>query len=289
MGIAWQPDETRPADRQRDRKGLFGVKIRNNLTYAHKIRIKNRTTSTLAEACMLALVVIPTYNEAENIVPLTQTLLGLDLDLGILVVDDGSPDGTGRIADELAQNDPRIMVMHRQGKLGLASAYTSGFKHGLAHSDAQVLVQMDADFSHDPAVVPKLVQAAQGGALAIGSRYVEGGGTRNWGLERRIISKGGSFYARTILGLPNRDVTGGFKAWPRNILESFDLDSIVCDGYAFQAEMTFKAHNLGFAIKEIPIIFEDRRVGQSKMSLKIALEAVWVIWWIKFRKIFNIS
>jgi dolichol-phosphate mannosyltransferase len=236
---------------------------------------------------MIALVVIPTYNEAENIVPLTQQLLGLGLDLGVLIVDDNSPDGTGGIADGMAADDPRVMVMHRKGKLGLASAYTSGFKHGLKTTDAQVLVQMDADFSHDPTVVPQLVEAAQTGALGIGSRYVKGGGTRNWGLERRIISKGGSFYARTILGLPNRDVTGGFKAWPRRILESIDLDLVICDGYAFQAEMTFKAYKKGFDIKEIPIIFEDRRVGQSKMSLKIALEAVWVIWWIKLRSMFS--
>jgi dolichol-phosphate mannosyltransferase len=236
---------------------------------------------------MLALVVIPTFNEAENIKPITERLLGLGLDLGVLIVDDNSPDGTGKIADNMAASDPRVMVLHRKGKLGLATAYTSGFKHALKNSDAKVLVQMDADFSHDPEVVPRLVEVAKGGALAIGSRYVKGGGTRNWGLERRIISKGGSLYARTILGVPNQDVTGGFKAWPRKVLESYDLDSIVCDGYAFQAEMTFIAYKKGFDIKEVPIIFEDRRVGQSKMSLKIAIEAVWVIWWIKLRSFFT--
>ncbi len=233
---------------------------------------------------MEILVVVPTYNEVENLPPLVERLFGLGLDLGILVVDDGSPDGTGRLAEEMANRDPRLKVLHRQGKQGLGTAYVAGFGWGLQYTDARILVQMDADFSHDPAKVPELVAAARQGAVAIGSRYVEGGGVRNWGLGRRILSRGGGLYARVILGLAINDVTGGFKAWPRAALEAIDLSAVESDGYAFQAEMSYLAHRAGFPFQEVPIIFEDRRVGQSKMSLGIALEAIWIVWYLRFVK-----
>ena len=234
---------------------------------------------------MEVLVIIPTYNEAENVEAITKAVLAQDLDLGVLIVDDNSPDGTGRIADEMSAADSRVSVLHREGKEGLGKAYVAGFKHALANTPAMYFIQMDADFSHDPDKLPELVAAAKMGALAIGSRYVPGGGTRNWGLGRRILSKGGSFYARTILGVPNHDVTGGFKCWPRSFLAELPHDDILCGGYSFQAEMTYRTHKAGHPIKEVPIIFTDRRVGQSKMSMGIALEAIWVMWKLRFRRI----
>jgi dolichol-phosphate mannosyltransferase len=231
---------------------------------------------------MEVLIVVPTYNEAENLPRLIETLLSLELDLGVLVVDDNSPDGTGDMADELAANDPKVLVLHREGKQGLGTAYVQGFQRGLAETDAKLFVQMDADFSHNPFKVPELVEKARQGAVAIGSRYVAGGGVKNWGLGRRILSRGGSLYARTILGLPINDVTGGFKCWPRSVLEDLDLGSIKSNGYAFQAEMSYRAHKKGHALSEVPIIFVDRRVGQSKMSPGIALEAIWLVWRLRF-------
>lgn len=233
---------------------------------------------------MEVLVIVPTYNEVENLPRLVETLLSLELSLGVLVVDDNSPDGTGNLADKLAGDDSRVMVMHRQGKLGLGTAYVQGFQYGMASTDAGLLVQMDADFSHNPFKVPELVETARQGAVAVGSRYVPGGGVKNWGLGRRILSRGGSLYARTILGLPINDVTGGFKCWPRSVLEDIDLDSIRSNGYAFQCEMSYRAHKRGHALKEVPIIFVDRRVGQSKMSPGIALEAIWLVWKLRFSK-----
>jgi len=230
---------------------------------------------------MELLVVVPTYNEADNLANLAQALLGLELDLGLLVVDDGSPDGTGEIADGLAAEDSRVNVMHRQGKLGLGSAYLQGFAWGLQNTDAALLAQMDADFSHDPARLPALVEVARRGAVAIGSRYVPGGGTRNWGLGRRVLSRGGSFYAGLILGLGIRDVTGGFKVWPRAVLQAMNLGRVGSGGYVFQAEMSYRARRAGARLEEVPIIFEDRRVGESKMSTAIALEAVWRVWQVR--------
>lgn len=233
---------------------------------------------------MEVLVVVPTYNEAENLPRLAETLLSLELDLGLLVVDDGSPDGTGRLADEMAAADPRVLTLHRQGKQGLGTAYVQGFQYGLKSTDAKLFVQMDADFSHNPCKVPELVAVARQGRVAIGSRYVQGGGVKNWGLGRRILSRGGSLYARLILGLPINDVTGGFKCWPREVLEDLDLNSIRSNGYAFQAEMSYRAKRKGHSLSEVPIIFVDRRVGQSKMSPGIALEAVWLVWRLRFGK-----
>jgi dolichol-phosphate mannosyltransferase len=224
------------------------------------------------------LVVVPTYNEADNLPGLVDRLLELDLDLGVLVVDDGSPDGTGRLADQMAAADPRVSVLHRPGKEGLGRAYVAGFRHALEHSDARLIAQMDADFSHDPDRLPALAAAARTGAVAIGSRYTAGGGVENWGLGRRALSRGGSLYARLVLGLPVRDVTGGFKCWPREALAGLELEHLRAGGYGFQVETTFRAHRAGFPLAEVPIVFVDRRVGQSKMSLGIALEALWLVW-----------
>lgn len=234
---------------------------------------------------MEVLVVIPTYNESENLPPLLKALFGLGLDLGVLVVDDASPDGTGRLAQELAAGHPgRMWVLHRAGKLGLGSAYVEGFSWGLANTEARLLAQMDADFSHDPGALPALVQAARQGAVAIGSRYVPGGGVVNWGLGRRVLSRGGSLYAGLVLGLPLHDVTGGFKVWPRQVLMNLGLERVLSDGYAFQVEMSYRAHRQGVPLREVPITFADRRVGQSKMSLAIGLEALGLVWRLRFTR-----
>jgi dolichol-phosphate mannosyltransferase len=224
------------------------------------------------------LVVVPTYNEADNLPGLVGRLLELDLDLGVLVVDDGSPDGTGRLADRMAAADPRVSVLHRPAKEGLGRAYVAGFRWALQHTDARLVAQMDADFSHDPDRLPALAAAARAGAVAIGSRYTAGGGVENWGLGRRALSRGGSLYARLVLGLPVRDVTGGFKCWPREALAGLELERLRAGGYGFQVETTYRAHRAGFPLAEVPIVFVDRRVGQSKMSLGIALEALWLVW-----------
>jgi dolichol-phosphate mannosyltransferase len=224
------------------------------------------------------LVVVPTYNEIENLRPLVGRLLALELDLGVLVVDDASPDGTGRLADELAAADGRVRVLHRAGKEGLGRAYVAGFRWALDHTDARLIAQMDADFSHDPGRLPSLAAAARAGAVAIGSRYVAGGGVENWGLGRRALSQGGSLYARLVLGLPVHDVTGGFKCWPREVLAGMELEGVRAGGYGFQVEMTYRAHRAGARLAEVPIVFVDRRVGQSKMTLGIALEALWLVW-----------
>lgn len=233
---------------------------------------------------MEILVIIPTYNEADNLPRLVAALADLGLDLGVLVVDDASPDGTSQVALDLKATYPWVSLLARRGKLGLGSAYVEGFRWALEHSDASLVVQMDADFSHDPAAVPGLVEAARSGAVAVGSRYVPGGRVKNWGLGRRMLSRGGSLYARTILGLPLRDVTGGFKCWPRAALASLDLSNLVSGGYAFQVEMNYRAHRGGHRLVEVPICFEDRRVGHSKMTLGIGLEALVVVWRLRLHK-----
>ena len=221
---------------------------------------------------MPALVVLPTYNEYENVVAIVEAVLAQG-GFNVLVVDDGSPDGTGDLAEKLKVDHPgRVDVLHRSGKLGLGTAYIAGFKYALAH-DYTHIFEMDADFSHDPAMLPVFLKAAQSADLVLGSRYVPGGATPDWALVRRLISRGGSIYARTLLGLPVHDVTGGFKCFNRRVLEALDLDAIHAEGYAFQIELTFRTHQLGFSIREIPIVFMDRRVGQSKMSSRIVMEA----------------
>jgi dolichol-phosphate mannosyltransferase len=225
-----------------------------------------------------ALVCIPTYNERDNLEAITQAVLAAEPRVDILVVDDNSPDGTGKLADELAAKEPRIQVLHREKKQGLGRAYLHAFRWALERG-YQFIIEMDADFSHDPKYLPIFLDQAMGGAdVVLGSRYVPGGGTVNWGLGRKIISRGGSLYARTILGVKVRDLTGGFKCFRRQVLESLDLEAVHSSGYAFQIELTYRALRKGFSITEVPIVFEDRRVGQSKMSRKIFLEAVTMVW-----------
>lgn len=225
-----------------------------------------------------ALVIIPTYNERDNVGPITSAVLAAEPRVDILVVDDNSPDGTGQLADELAAKEPRIKVLHREKKQGLGRAYLHAFRWALEHG-YQFIIEMDADFSHDPKYLPQLIDAAMGGAdLVLGSRYVPGGGTVNWGVGRKILSRGGSLYARSILGVKVRDLTGGFKCFSRRVLEAIDLDEVVSSGYGFQIELTYRTLKKGFTVKEIPIVFEDRRVGQSKMSRKIFVEAMTMVW-----------
>ncbi len=225
-----------------------------------------------------ALVCIPTYNEAENIEPICQAVLRADPRVDILVVDDNSPDGTGRLADALAARESRVRVLHREKKEGLGRAYLAAFRHALDQGYTYIL-EMDADFSHDPRYLPTFMDAAEAGAdLVLGSRYVTGGGTVNWGIGRQVISRGGSLYARSILGVDIRDLTGGFKCFHRRVLESIALDEVKSTGYAFQIELTYRTLKKGFTVREVPIVFEDRRVGHSKMSRKIFLEALTMVW-----------
>ncbi|HEY7935632.1 MAG TPA: polyprenol monophosphomannose synthase [Candidatus Limnocylindrales bacterium] len=223
-------------------------------------------------------VILPTYNEAENLPGIAAAILAELPAATLLVVDDGSPDGTGRLADTLAAADERIRVRHRSSKQGLGRAYLDGFRVAL-DGGADLLVQMDADWSHDPASLPGLVGPVAAGEadLAIGSRYVAGGGVVDWGLARRVISRGGSIFARTVLGLGPHDLTGGFKAWRAVTLAGIPFDGIHAGGYVFQIEMTFRASRLGAKVTEVPITFRDRRVGQSKMSRRIIGEALVVV------------
>ena len=232
---------------------------------------------------MSDLVVIPTYNERENLPVLLDRLFAAVPDAHALIVDDGSPDGTGALADERASSDPRVHVLHRTSKDGLGRAYLAGFSWGLGHGYDR-LVQMDADLSHDPADVPRLLAATETADFALGSRYVDGGGTVNWGLMRRVLSRGGSLYARTILGLPHHDLTGGFKCWNRRVLQAIDLPTVQSNGYSFQIEMTFRALRRGFRAVEVPIVFTDRIDGVSKMSKRIVVEAVGMVWKLRFSR-----
>ena len=223
-------------------------------------------------------VVLPTYQEAENIGPISAAILEALPWATLLVVDDGSPDGTGALADGIAAADRRVTVLHRPSKQGLGRAYLDGFGRAL-DGGARFVVQMDADFSHDPAVLPALIGPVTDGSadLVIGSRYTAGGGVVDWGLGRRIISRGGSVFARTVLGLGPKDLTGGFKAWRAETLADVPFDGIHAGGYVFQIEMTFRADRRGSRIVEVPIVFRDRRVGQSKMSRRIVIEALVVV------------
>ncbi len=223
-------------------------------------------------------VVLPTYDEAENIEPMATAILTALPAATLLVVDDSSPDGTGRLADGMAAADARIRVRHRTVKQGLGRAYLDGFERALA-GGATTVVQMDADFSHDPAVLPALVAPIADGTadLVIGSRYTNGGGVVDWGIGRRIVSRGGSLFARVVLGLGQNDLTGGFKAWRAETLAGVPFDGVHAGGYVFQIEMTFRADRAGARIEEVPITFRDRRVGQSKMSRRIVVEALVVV------------
>nr|PZN32056.1 MAG: dolichyl-phosphate beta-D-mannosyltransferase [Chloroflexota bacterium] len=229
-------------------------------------------------------VVIPTYNERENIGALLARILERPR-FRALVVDDGSPDGTGDVVERLADGEPRIELVRRPAKMGLGTAYVAGFRQALA-SGAAYIFEMDADFSHDPEYLPQLLAAAEERYdLVIGSRYVPGGGTTDWGLVRQMISRGGNLYARAILGLPLMDATGGFRCYRRQVLESIDLAQVQSNGYAFQIEMAYRALCAGFRVGEIPIVFPDRRVGRSKMSRRIILEALVTVWRLRLARL----
>ena len=224
------------------------------------------------------LVIVPTYNERDNLPHVVAAVHQQLPEADLLIVDDNSPDGTGQIADDIAASDGKVSVLHRPGKQGLGTAYVAGFQWALAR-DYAFLFEMDCDFSHDPKYLPVMLARARAGAdLVLGSRYVDGGGTVNWGPMRKLISRGGSLYARTILGVGVRDLTGGFKCFRRQVLEALDLGSVSAQGYGFQIEMTYRAVRRGFRVEEVPIVFVDRRVGQSKMSKKIFLEALTLVW-----------
>ncbi len=236
-----------------------------------------------------AWLVLPTYNEAENLEAVVAAAIGV---LGraardgfaILVVDDASPDGTGDIADRLCAAHPEVQVLHRPARAGLGPAYLAGFRHALTAGAGHVM-EMDCDFSHDPADLARLLGAVYDGAdLALGSRYVTGGAVADWGLARRLVSRGGSAYAQTILALRIRDLTGGFKCFRREVLEAIDLDRVRSQGYAFQVELTYRTVRSGFRVVEVPIVFRDRRAGLSKMSWRIAAEAMWLVPQLRLRR-----
>jgi dolichol-phosphate mannosyltransferase len=227
-----------------------------------------------------AWLVLPTYNEAENLERIVRAALpelaSAASEPHVLIVDDGSPDGTGDIADRLAAELPEVEVLHRTAKEGLGRAYLAGFERALA-SGADLVLEMDADFSHDPRDLPRLIAAASEADLVLGSRYVRGGGVTDWAWFRRMLSRGGSWYARVVLGVPVRDLTGGFKCFHRRTLEGIDYRNTHADGYGFQIELTYRAIQAGYSVKEVPIVFRDREQGTSKMSPRIAIEAVWKV------------
>jgi dolichol-phosphate mannosyltransferase len=231
-----------------------------------------------------AVVVIPTYNEMGNLPLIVPQILQQDPQFDVLVVDDNSPDGTGRLADELAAAEPRIHVLHRPGKAGLGKAYLAGFKWALDQG-YDLIFEMDADFSHDPRFLPTFLDAIQDADLVIGSRYKSGVNVINWPISRLLLSIGANQYARLVTGLPLTDSTGGFKCFRRRVLEAIPLERVRSNGYAFQIEMSFLAWRKGFRIREIPIVFTDRVEGQSKMNGKIVREAVWMVWWLRLRSL----
>jgi dolichol-phosphate mannosyltransferase len=234
-------------------------------------------------AAVSTLIIVPTYNERENVTLIAPTILAA-VACDILFVDDNSPDGTGQLLDDMAAREPRIHVLHRAGKLGLGTAYIEGFRWGLARA-YDYLFEMDADGSHDPKYLAGMLRLAeQGGDVVVGSRNVKGGGTINWGVGRKLLSRGGSLYARTILGIAVRDVTAGFVCWQRAVLEAIDLETVSSNGYGFQIEMKYRALRRGFRVVETPIQFLDRRVGQSKMSGSIVTEALLKVWGLRFSR-----
>lgn len=230
---------------------------------------------------MSVLIVIPTYNEVANLPVIVERVRKEAPTAHLLIVDDTSPDGTGELADQLALSDSAVHVLHRSAKDGLGRAYVAGFEWGLSNN-YDIIVQMDGDLSHNPSDVPRLVDALSSADLVLGSRYVPDGGTVNWGVGRQLLSRGGSFYARTILGLQIRDVTGGFKAWKASTLRAVNLSTIGSNGYSFQVEMTYRVACLNLNIQEVPIIFADRVDGVSKMSKKIVIEAMLMVWRLRF-------
>jgi len=227
-----------------------------------------------------AVVLMPTYNERDNLPAIVDEVLRA-VPVDMLIIDDNSPDGTGTLADEIAAKEPRVQVLHRPGKQGLGRAYIDGFKWALQR-DYKYIFEMDADFSHQPRYLPDFLREIKSADVVLGSRWVAGGGVENWSLSRKFISRGGSLYARTILGLGVKDLTGGFKCFRREVLQAIDLDSIQAAGYGFQIEMTFRCARKGFKIKETPIVFPDRKRGKSKMSKKIMIEALGMVWKLRF-------
>ncbi|HKV74763.1 MAG TPA: polyprenol monophosphomannose synthase [Gemmatimonadales bacterium] len=228
------------------------------------------------------LVIVPTYNEAKNLPQIVPAILAQDSRIEILVVDDNSPDGTGRLADEMGRAEPRIHCLHRSAKEGLGRAYIAGFRWALEQG-FDLIFEMDADFSHDPTFLSKFLAAASGADLVLGSRYKTGVNVINWPVSRLLLSLGANAYARWITGMPLTDSTGGFKCFRRQVLAAIDLDQVRSNGYAFQIEMSFRAWKKGFRIVEVPIIFHDRVEGQSKMNKRIVREAVWMVWWLRLQ------
>ena len=233
-----------------------------------------------------ALVIIPTYNEKENVRPVVELALAQAPNLDVLVVDDNSPDGTAGVVEEMAQTNPRVHLLGRPGKLGLGTAYIAGFRWGLPRGYAY-LIEMDADFSHDPREIPNMLKAIQQSDLVLGSRYINGVRVVNWPLSRLVLSKAASYYVRIITGLPVHDPTGGYKCFRRRVLETIELDQLQSNGYAFQIEVTYKAWMKGFRVREIPITFTDRYAGQSKMSGHIVREALGMVWSLAFSQGFR--
>ncbi len=230
---------------------------------------------------MKALVIIPTYNERDNIRPLLSEIFSLTPRTHVLVVDDNSPDKTASVVGELQRDYPQLHLLSRAQKQGLGRAYIAGFEWGLKNN-YEVLVEMDADFSHRPEDLLKILERIEGNDVVVGSRWIKGGGTKNWGIGRKIISRGGSFYSKVILGYPLLDWTGGFNAWKAHVLTAMPLGSVKSEGYSFQIELKYKALKNHFRVEEVPILFEDRRVGESKMSSRIVLEALYRVWKIRF-------
>ena len=233
---------------------------------------------------MKALVVVPTYDERENLERVVPRILAQGPDVHVLVVDDASPDGTGALADALAAREPRLRVLHRSGKRGLGSAYVEGFQYALRETDARFVIQMDADLSHDPDAIPALLEAMETADVVVGSRYAGGVRVINWPLFRLIISVAANFYAARVTGVRLHDLTSGFKCYRRTTLEALPLDRIRSDGYAFNIEMVVLAAYRGLRVREIPIVFTDRVDGRSKLSRHILLEAAWLVWWLRIKR-----
>ncbi len=233
---------------------------------------------------MKSLIIVPTYNEIDNIRRLLPELMALVPDIRVLVVDDNSPDGTGRLADKLAAENERISVLHRPKKLGLGSAYVAGFKYAI-QQDVDCVFEMDADFSHDPAMIPKFIEEIASCDMVIGSRYISGINVVNWPMSRLLLSYFANIYTRVVTGMTIRDTTSGYKCFRREVLEQIDLDSVRSDGYAFQIEMNFRCWRKGYRMREIPIIFVDRRSGTSKLSQGVINEAVWIVWWLRLQRL----
>lgn len=233
---------------------------------------------------MKSLIIVPTYNELDNIRRLLPELMALGPDIRVLVVDDNSPDGTGRLAGKLAAENERISVLHRPKKLGLGSAYVAGFKYAI-QQDVDCVFEMDADFSHDPAMIPKFIEEIASCDMVIGSRYISGINVVNWPMSRLLLSYFANIYTRVVTGMTIRDTTSGFKCFRREVLEHIDLDRVRSDGYAFQIEMNFRCWRKGYRMREIPIIFVDRRSGTSKLSRGVINEAVWIVWWLRLQRL----